>query len=428
MRFASLSILFLSSVALAGCGGGGSSGIANLSSGLNICGQSCPIDTPTSSTPTNTPATNSGGQNLPPIDTNNGGNATNLTTGDKALALESAVLTSTKDNKTLVQVAINTKNTASKGDDEATFSIDTGDDRNGGWPVPKKMAWERTAQLLNPTRLGANSYDEYWSSEQVNGALLKEQLQVWNYDHAYIGQFRETAAAESPHQAWFFGGTANTALANMPTTATTISKTGQFTGTAKTYNFRDVDPITNQVFSANNWWSVRGTSEVEVNFANKTVDATLTPTHFTSSTEYDSADRSIIAGDQYTVDLAVARSNPASIDRANYFQSYMDEQIKLTGTIVAGTGGTGNQIANGSVTFANPSPLMTDPDTGQQLSFWKPVQNVDNFQGAFYGPNAEEFVGAFAVSGTTTGGSGSAQAIAENTGANYDFSGIIHAE
>jgi hypothetical protein len=426
MRFASLSVLLLSTVTLTACGGAGGD-IASLDPGNGLCGTSCPT---VAVTPPGTPTTptNSGGQPLPPVDTVNGGNTTRLTSGNAAITLENAVLTSTKDKKALVDITFDKKNIATRNDDEAVFKITTTDGRNAGWPVPKKMLWQQTAQLLTPTRLGANSYDEYKSTDQINGAAVSEQLQIWNYNESYIGQYRESAPEESPHQAWVFGGANKTALANMPTAAGTVTKTGQWTGTAKTVGYKEPGQLTNlNVLQMNNWWGVRGTSEVNVDFNNKTVDATLTATHFKSQADYTSDNPVIIAGQEITVDLAVARTNAASLDNANYF-AFMDEQIKLSGTIVSGTAASGttaasgNQIANGTVSFSNPTPGMNG------LSFYSSSDSVANFQGGFYGANAEEFVGSFAGTGTITEGSGGVTAITTNGTATYSVSGVLHAQ
>jgi hypothetical protein len=431
MRFASLSVLLLSTVTLTACGGAGSE-IASLDTGSGICGTNCPTVpiVPTGTAPT-TPV-NSGGQTLPPIDNVNGGNATQLTTGDTAITLENHVLTSTTSKKALVQVTIDSKNLATKTDDEAVFKISTTDGRNSGWPVPKKMLWQQTAQLLTPTQLGALKYDEYLSTERVNNSDISEQLQIWTYNNAYIGQYREVARAESPHQAWFFGGATKTALANMPTAAGTVTKTGQWTGSAKSYNIKEPGQTGLTVLTKNNWWGVRGTSTVNIDFANKSVDATLEPTHFTALANYDLTNPNVAEGDSITVDLAIARTNPLSFDRHNYFREFMDDQIQLTGTIAAGSGtgatAAGNQITNGTVKFINPyNDSPTDP-TIVDVSYWKPVEGVSNFQGGFYGSSAQDFAGSFAVSGTAISGSGGITAITNNGQANYDVSGVLHAQ
>jgi hypothetical protein len=423
MRFASLSVLLLSTVGLTACGGAGGE-IANLDPSNGICGTGCPT---VGTTPTGTPTTptNTGGQPLPPVV--NGGNTTQLTRGTAAITLESATLTSTKDKKALVDITFDKKSLLTQNDDEAIFKITTTDGRNAGWPAPKKMLWQQTAQLLTPTLLGANSYDEYKASDGPVGATVTEQLQIWNYNQSYIGQYRESAPAESPHQAWVFGGANNTALANMPPAPGTVTKTGQWTGTAKTVGYREPGQFTNlNVLQVNNWWGVRGTSSVVVDFTTKAVEATLTPTHFKSQADYESETPFIVQGQDVTVDLV----NPTAFDSANSggFFGFMDEQIKLTGTIVSGTAASGttpaagNQIANGAVSFVNPDPAMNG------LSFYSSAESVANFQGGFYGANAEEFVGSFAATGTITDGSGGPIAITTNGTATYSVSGVLHAQ
>jgi hypothetical protein len=433
MRFGSLSVLLLSSVVLAGCGGGGSSGIANLSSGLGICGQGCPID-PNTGAPV-TPAPTGGGTaapNLPPPSTVNTGNQTQLTTGDTAILLEGSQLLSHKNadgtNKFGLIRLTETENTPAVAGqslgDSASAAIDTQDPaRNGSWPTPKTMAWQASGQLPSiPGSMNDNSvivnnnpvtYDEYKSITRLpGGGRAAEELQVWSWNKSYVAQYRDVTGGggDATHQAWFFGanGTGTKSTATDVAVGGTLTLAGRYTGNAKTGNM-EVGDSPDRTLDVNGIWSTVGTSAVNIDLTSRRVNVILTPTHYIGEASLNGA-----TGERI-VDVARARSGAGSAEEnANYF-FFMSEQLRLGGTLTADA--NGNAVTNGSATF--------DPS-----SIWITDGVANNFQGALFG-NAEtnfEFAGAYATESSAMDPYGGLYAHSNNGLADFSQSGVVHAQ
>jgi hypothetical protein len=429
MRFGSLSVLLLSSVVLAGCGGGGSSGIANLSSGLSLCGQSCAID-PNTGAPVTTPATNGGNlaPNLPPPAVVNTGNQTQLALGDTAILLESSQLLSHKNadgtNKFGLIKLTETENTPGVAGqslgDSASAAIDTRDTtRNGSWPTPKTMAWQASSGDPTPgVDTGgmndySNTYDEYKSITRLpGGGKAAEELQVWSWNKSYVAQYRDVTGGggDATHQAWFFGanGTGTKSTAADVNVGGTLTLAGRYTGNAKTANM-ETEPLPDQTLDINGIWSTVGTSAVNIDLTTKRVNVILTPTHYIGEATLNGATG------QRLVNLARAQTAAATAEeRANYF-FFMDEQLRLGGTLTADA--NGNAVTNGSATF--------DP-----TSVWITDGVANNFQGALFGNTATgwEFAGAYATEASALDPYGGLYAHSNNGLADFSQSGVVHAQ
>jgi hypothetical protein len=429
MRFGSLSVLLLSSVVLAGCGGGGSSGIANLSSGLNLCGQSCPVDPKTGAPVTPTPT--GGGTttpNLPPPAVVNTGNQTQLATGDTAILLEGSQLLSYKNqdgtNKFGLIKLTETENTPGVAGqslgDSASAAIDTQDpQRNGSWPTPKTMAWQSSSGDATPGEdYGgmndySNTYDEYKSITRLpGGGKAAEELQVWSWNKSYVAQYRDVTGGggDATHQAWFFGanGTGTKSTATDVAVGGTLTLEGRYTGNAKTANMQ-IETLPEQSLDINGIWSTVGTSAVNIDLTSKRVNVILTPTHYIGEATLNQK-----TGER-VVDIAFAQTSAASAEeRANYF-FFMSEQLQLSGNLTADA--NGNAVTNGTANFSQSGPWITDG-----------VAN--NFQGALFGNAATgwEFAGAYATESSAMDPYGGLYAHSNNGLADFSQSGVVHAQ
>jgi hypothetical protein len=418
MRFASLSVLLLSTVGLTACGGG-SATLPDLDLSAQVCGLGCKVNPNTGGT-VSTPktASNGAGQNLPPPSTVNNGNTTTLQTGDTAILLEKSVMLSTKGTNGLVRLT-KTDNTPAGADpnDRASVAIDTKDPaRNGSWPTPKTMEWRLSGQsAANPVTMTGNSlsYDEYKSVNSVNGGKIAEELQIWTWNKSYAAQYRDitNGGGDASHQAWFFGA-ANGGTKSKATDIAvggTLTLAGKYTGTAKTANF--IVPGNNLVrtLSPNGLWSTLGDSQVTVNLDNKQVSTVLTPTHFVGEASLNGG-----IGERI-VSLARIANNTASPEESANYYTFMSEQLVMAGTLTADA--NGNSVSNGVTTYTAGSEWITDG-------------TATNFQGALFGNATDgwEFTGAYAASASSIEPYTGNVAHNNNGIADFEQSGILHAE
>ena len=313
MRIVSASAVILSAFALSACAGGSMTSNALSAMGSLPCSldQVCPTPTPPGPTPP--PVVTPPGTTPP-----NTGNTTNLATGDKTIALESAVLVSplTGALSTLTRTA---------GPNTARMQIDTNAASNGNWPIPKVMEEDVFGTNASGGVGLGGTYKEYrYLSADASGSLVDEVLQVWDWGSSYGTQYRDIAGAgDARRQAWSFGGTA-TPVASMPVGGS-ANYTGAYGATSKTWNWID-DPNSTKTLSASNTWQVEGTSDITANFGGAgSLTGTLSPGTWTGWQTLNNG----------TGRATVAAGNVLDPN----WMPFMGDDVVLTGTI------TGNTIA-----------------------------------------------------------------------------------
>jgi hypothetical protein len=264
------------------------------------------------------------------------------------------------------------------------------------------------------TGLGG-TYKEYHAlTTSSTGTTADEELQVWRWDYSYATQYRDVTGAgstgEALHQAWSFGGT-RTAKANMPVGGT-AQYLGEFTATAKTWNWENSVGSTLQTIDFNNVWRVKGASEINADFTTATVTGTLTPVTWNAYQTLNSARGYKDVG---ATDVADP-NNPAYWGYFNFMQS----KILLNGTI-ATSATTGNSIT-GTATL--------DPTDG-----WISNSTLNPFYGAFFDDptktgtaNPVEVTGVFAVEAVIPSPTGGNTAINGDRRGNIEMSGLFNAQ
>jgi C-lobe and N-lobe beta barrels of Tf-binding protein B len=396
-------VIFLSAVsalALAGCKAGDVDPPT-----LALCGLSCPPtvkpSTPTAETPVTpvTPGVGTTGVNT----TGNTGNTTNLNATDpnvdKALAMEiSQILTPTDGSATSFARLTETPD-GSGGYSKARIEIDTGTQSNSNWPPAKDLA----ILMSSPSELGGASYREYHKrTSPLNSAVIDEELQVWQWANSRAYQYRHVPnGGEAINQLWGYGGQA-TALAEIPT-AGTATYNGRFAATAKTWNWteRGSPPVV-----INNLWRVSGRTNITANFTTNQLNGTLTPEQWNARDQ-----------DGVFLDTPVTAGNWADVNH----KIFMTSPVTLKGTI------TGNTYAGGAA-FSTPgvSVPSTDP-LGRPLGPW--ITNDENIMhGGFYGTNAAETTGTFALTGTRPDPTGGDSGINSDGRSHLKMSGVFHGQ
>jgi hypothetical protein len=468
MRFASMSLLLLSTVGLAACGGAGSTLIEM----NNSCGILC---AKTNYIPP-APTTNTNGQAVPPPSTTNTGNTTQLTTGDTTIILEKGVLMNTRDVPAMSTLTPDTGTT--EATKTAKISIDTKDPtRNPSWPAPKNMAWskfgsqhELTSQLntdlsdpfvrrngrtvpstlydlADPSTSGSShlggEYNEYRAYSQDQAVPYDESLQIWTWGKSYAAQYRDVTSGggTAGHQAWVFGsangGTKSTSAELPP--AGSLSFRGKYTSTVETKNFDEQDVVAFQTMTENGVWSSTGDANMKVTFSGATaqVEGTLDPDLWRKYRDADSHKGfgyiDVDAAQAMELDL---RTNPRPIlipqpgdpidpdkftlDQAENYTNYMvnreflDVPILLSGTLTATA--TGNTITG-------------QTSIGQNQG-WVTNTNTNLLYGSVFGTAATgyEVTGVFNVEGTIPSPIGGNIAINDDRRAFVNHSGIFHVE
>ena len=385
MRRLSLFSVLVASVSLAGCAGGGSgaSSALLLASDLSVCGLSC--DTTgsgggssgggtggsTGGTGGGTGVDTSGGS--PGADNGNGGNTTNLNTGDPVIALEAGTVVSSKTSPSLGKLTI-----ISGSPNKAKLEVDTNTANNNKWAVPKTMD-----EYLFGTNasgglgmgaaggsgtVGGVSYNEYRAYQNSATDSYDELLQVWTFGDSYAAQYRdETSGSETADkQAWAFGGM-NAGVTPGTKASGSAIYNGRFGSTAITRNWINSQD-SNQQADWNNSWRVNGSSQTTVNFNTNTVSARLSPETWQTEADFNNWSGFVVT---------VNTSNTADPNYAGY----MSSDITLSGTLTKTA--TGNSIAGGA---------SMDSADG-----WLSDGSNNPFYGAVYGANGQDVTGVFAT-------------------------------
>jgi hypothetical protein len=464
MRFASLSVLLLSTVTLTACGGGGSTLIEM----NDRCGTNCakttkapPVVPITAETPN--------GQVLPDASTVNTGNNVQIPAlGETAIVLEKNKLINTRATPALTRFTPDTGTTSETK--TAKLEIDTKSSRNSTWPTPKSMLWyrfgsqnyiktARTVAVLDPSApdtetagsigLAGGVYNEYRALSNVDATPFDESLQVWTWGKSYGIQYRDVTAGggSAAHQAWTYGansGQSKTNAADLPTAADypatngKVTFTGEYTSTAETSNFDPRDLLSSQTMGENGHWSVRGDASITIDFgASKSINGTLDPKVWR---KYQDANGK--KGFEYVdVERAkVVNASPRSPawtprdlrDGDNYF-SFMDDQVILKGSLLTAappatpatpgapttpTLTSGNEVTNGTAFFNENAGIVTNTTTNL-------------FFGSIFGTPATggmEFTGVFNVEGKVVDPYGGDIGINDDRRATVSQSGLIHVE
>lgn len=415
MRYVSVIALLASTAALAGCAGGDGSALSLAASG-SVCGvndPNCatptPVPTTTTTTTTGTTTTNTGNPTTvvtpppPPPPPPNIGNAVTFTTGDTTIALENSVLKSPMSTPAVSRLTTTTSPNTAK------FEINSRSPNNALWPIAKTMNLYRSGTGLGGT------YKEYHAlTTSSTGTAADEELQVWSWNNSYATQYRDVTGAgttgEALHQAWSFGGT-RTAKANMPISGT-ANYNGQFTATAKTWNWENSVGATNQTIDFNNVWRVKGTSAITADFTTATVTGTLTPVTWNAYQTMNNARgfKDVLATN------VLDPNNPAYWGYFNFLQS----TILLNGTI------TTSDTAGNSIT----GTAILNPADG-----WITNSTLNPFYGAFFDDptktgtaNPIEVTGVFSVEAAIPAPTGGDIAINGDRRGNMQMSGVFNAQ
>ncbi len=377
MRSASLLALVASSLTLAACaGGGGGSGTllsaSKLVADLEVCqlGQKCtntdtgtdpgtPVDPAPGTDPAVDPSDGSPGAN-----NGNGGNTTNLYTGDPVIALEAGTVVSDKATPSLGKLTL-TAGTPNL----ALLEVDTNTANNNKWAVPKEMdEYVVGTNASGGVGLGG-TYKEYRAYQNSNTDAYDEVLQVWTFGDSYAAQYRdETSGKETADkQAWAFGGLTTGSVTPGNSASGTATYEGRFGSTAITRNWKNSTDPTQQA-DFNNSWRVNGNATATVNFNTNAVSATLDPSTWETEADFNN----------YSGFVVSVNANNAADPNHNGF---MASNIILDGTLTKTA--TSNKIA-GSATMDTADGWLSDGGNNP-------------FYGAIYGANGQDITGVFAT-------------------------------
>ena len=414
MRFASLAVLMATGTALSGCAGNQLDAIANLSSSCTSTTQTLDCSGP------NSGSTTGGGGTTPPTTTPvtspNTGNTSTITTGDTTLALDNGILVSRANN-----TAVSTLTQSTLPTSTAQLAINTNTSSNAIWPTTKVMN-EYAAGTAKGSGIGG-TYKEYHLITKDAGlaSTQDEELQVWKWNagtgSSYATQYRDVTTGGNPatHQAWSFGGNYTTAAQMQTSGSATYS--GQFTSVATTSNF--INPTgTTQTLDRNNIWSVTGNTALTANFGtNGTVTGTLTPTAWKAWQTLNGASGFATATNPITIpDNGVPYANAA-----NWFGAaqggFMDQQIQLAGTITTNTSTTSGTHAN-----VIKGTAQYDPNSN-----WINTSSNSFFEAGFFGNNADNITGVFAMDAQTLAPIGGSTAINDDRRGFVSMTGIFNA-
>ena len=389
-------------------GGGGTTGTGTTGTGTTTGSTTTTASGSTASTSSST---------FSPGDAQSGGTGdpavTTLSDGDAGMAFNSAGQSA--DGGALVQVTPNGS--------EVRVAVDDGTNGALGWPEPITLpsydfgtARGNTAfnfsndiqnhSLLKGSSAATSSYEEYRKIDSTTDA----ELQVWNYENSYIGQYRVWAGGNSPdgqNLAVFHGGT-KTDPANLPASATYSGRMGATATAANWIPFdrtapdRDAadpastyatDPGTGEVTTAasvdpNGEWRVTGDANMTANFGAGTLDGTFTN----------------MVWKKY-------RPNPGEEADGNGYTTIYDSDeasnpFPSTYTLDATTNGadfTGTVTAEGGY-----------------------VNGGSNTSGSFYGPTGQEAAGVFYNEATAPGPTDGDSPYEANRRAYVNIRGVFH--
>ena len=264
-----------------------------------------------------------------------------------------------------------------------------------------------------------------------------EELQIWTWNQSYATQYRDvTASGTDPqHQAWSFGGN-YTPAASVPTLGK-VDYFGKFGATAKTSNFLDSDytvtAVINgaqqtfgQTMSYNNDWRVNGDSALEADFGTGKFTGFLTPTNWQGITKtkgsfivnVPNAESNNTACQNQ--DLACDPSTPsgrAVFDNwINWHSQIMSAEIFLKGDITKDLKNT-----------TKPNQIVGT--ASEDLSYgWITSSGTNPLYGGFFGPNANEVTGTFALEATNPTPNGGVRPINNDQRAYIQMSGIFNGQ
>ncbi len=417
MRYASLAVLLAAGTALSGCDGNQLDAVANLGSSCTSTTQTLNCSGPNSGSTTG--GGTGTGTTPTPTPSPNTGNTSTITTGDTTLALDNGLLVSRANN-----TAVSTLTQSTLPTSTAQLAINTNTSSNAIWPTTKVLD-EYVAGTTKGSGIGG-TYKEYHKITKAPGAASTqdEELQVWRWNagtgSSYATQYRDVTTGGNPatHQAWSFGGNYTTA-AQMPTSGS-ATYSGQFTSVATTSNFINPTnpPVGVQTLDRNNIWSVTGDTALTANFgSNGTVTGTLTPNAWKAWQTLGGASGFATATNPNTIpDGGIAYNNPA-----NWFGAaqggFMDQQIQLAGTITTNastTAGTHANVIKGTAQY--------DP-----TSNWINTSSNSFFEAGFFGNNADNITGVFAMDAQTLQPIGGSTAINDDRRGYVSMTGIFNA-
>ena len=373
----------IAAIALAGCKTTDTTGdnVAN----LDLCGINCPPD------PDN--GGGGGGDPVDPVDPG-GGNTTGLNSGAATIALQKGVLDAPATGTSLSDLEVSANGT------KAVFQIDTKTASNGSWPTVKTMneyvPGSQDVDLLGGTQnLGADSYREYRAISATTGQNVDEVLQVWNFGHSRSIQYR-TGTGIGDKQAWAFDGE-STSAATMPV-AGTATFTGRYGSTAEASNWIKPDaadfPDGTVIVNPNLVFSTNGSASIQADFGSGDVNGTLRPEKVRYFDENGVLRRYDIATNTIDGDPNIPVVAPG----------FFATDIGLKATIDGGNtySGTAN-LGDGFVSGDNP------------------------VQGGFFGDDATETTGVFAVKGVSPAPVGGTFPIVDDRRGYLSHSGTFNA-
>ena len=382
---------------------------------------------PTVTTGTGTGATTTTtGTSTTTTPTVNTGNTATLVDGDTTIILEGSTVKSLVGAKpgvsALIDSPLNHVTASQTADQKIAFNTNTANNPN--WPVAKTMSYNEYGTCIydggidpnNPGKClggtgGHGLGADYKLYRYYQKGGFDEELQVWTWNQSYATQYRDVTASgiDPQHQAWSFGG--NYTPAATVQTHAAADYVGTFGATAKTSNFIDPTaiytvnaggfPLTfSQTMSSNNNWRVKGTSALHADFGAGQFSGTLT------STDWLGVDKTGVFAN---VNVPMYNNNynacvnqqaacnpltPAGLivfnNWVNYSPYFMSAKVKLAGSITTDPKSTTkpNQIT-GTASFDPASGIVTSAVTNP-------------LYGGFFGANAQEVTGVFALDGAVT--------------------------
>ena len=400
MRAAPLLALALVTFAATGCKGGGNS------ASLDLCGLNCPpvVDD-------NDNDDGGGDDTVPPGDDttagdgdNTGGNETQLTTGDTTLTFEGGKINKPESGTSLSRL------TVGASPSKAMIEVDTKTDTNDTWLPPQEMAeyepGTNAPNIYSPANLGANDYKEY-RAISGSGTGRDEELQVWTFDNSYATQYRNVANGAAAQQAFSFGGN-RTALTEMPTSAS-ATYTGRFASTSSASNWLNPEPQDEDevVIERNGKFVTNGSATITANFGSQTVNGTLQ----TERVRYHDGKQFLIydtatdtlryrSGAIYRKELDDGTFVAADPVEPEFWHTPVHLNGTITGNTYSGTAKLGGAFVSGD------NPMV----------------------GGFFGTNASETTGAFAVRGVAVDPIGGEFPIDDDRRGFLSHSGVFHGQ
>lgn len=442
--------LLMAATSMSGCVSNTLNGLSNLSTNCTTTATAvnCVAPTaPTTGTGTGPTTTTTTGTTTTTTPTVNTGNTATLVAGDTTIILEGSTVQSLVGKpagvSALIDSPLNHVAANQTADQQITFNTNT--PNNANWPLSKTMTYNEYGSCINdggvdvanPGKcLGGTGGHGLGGDYKLYRYLQKgldEELQIWTWNQSYATQYRDvTASGTDPqHQAYSFGGN-YTPAANVPTSGT-VNYNGQFGATAKTTNFKDTiysvqgnGQTYGQTMSYSNNWRVNGVSALVANFGTGQFTGTLKSVNweglnkaggFTNVNVPNAVANNTNCLNQLAVcDPSTIAGNAVFTNWINWNSAFMNADIKLAGTITkdATNAAKPNQIT-GTATI--------DPAAG-----WTTTTGTNPMYGGFFGANAQEVTGAFAVDGILPLPNGGAYPINNDLRGYLQMSGIFNGQ